>query len=199
MGVSVRTRHALRRLVAVVLLVGTAGLAGADSGQDALEACRNIVGDADRLACYDGISLDTVEPATPVVSDTAVTSEPPPVADVVPASHVPPGAEAAPEDGNVVQRGLLRLRSLFGRDAPEPVEQPVELQSIQGQVVEVTKLALGYHSITLEDGEVWRENEVEPRARYRVGDTVVIARGAFGSYNLSNERTGHRVKVRRIR
>ena len=46
---------------------------------------------------------------------------------------------------------------------------------------------------------MWRENEVEPRARYRLGDTVVIARGAFGSYNLSNERTGHRVKVRRIR
>ena len=79
------------------------------------------------------------------------------------------------------------------------MEKPPELQSITGQVVKIVKLARGNHSLTLEDGQVWRENEVKPRARYRVGDAVVIARGAFGAYNLSSERTGHRVKVRRIR
>ena len=61
------------------------------------------------------------------------------------------------------------------------------------------KLARDNHGLTLEDGQVWREIEVKRRARYRVGDAVVIARGALGSYNLSSERTGHRVKVRRIR
>ena len=193
----VSVRHALRSLATVALLVGAAGLEGADSARDALDACRNIVGDADRLACYDGIPVQTT-PATPDVSRTAVTSAPSTSPDVRPSAPVPPATQAAPEDGNVVQRGLLRLRGLFGRD-DQPAKQPVELQSIEGQVVKVTKLARGNHSITLEDGQVWRENEVEPRARYRVGDTVVIARGVFGSYNLSNERTGHRVKVRRIR
>ena len=204
MGVSFRARQIWCRGAAATLL-GWATLAGADSERDALEACRDIADDARRLACYDGIPLpatspqataavETVEaPVTPTMPDT------PPDRGPAPAQDVAPVADATGEDGNVVQRGLGRLRSLFGRETPEPMEKPPELQSITGQVVKIVKLARGNHSLTLEDGQVWRENEVKPRARYRVGDAVVIARGAFGAYNLSSERTGHRVKVRRIR
>lgn len=169
----------------MTLLLGAVALAGADSERDALETCRNIGDDARRLECYDGIALREAAP-------------PPTVPDTPPAPRVPPVPVAVPEDGNVVQRGLGRLRSLFGREEPPP-EKPPELQSIDAQVVEVVKLARGNHRLTLEDGQVWREIEVKPRARYRVGDHVEIARGALGSYNLSNERTGHRIKVRRVR
>ncbi|MDE0350006.1 MAG: hypothetical protein OXM56_09900 [Gammaproteobacteria bacterium] len=172
----------------MALLPGMAVLAGADSEQDALEACRSISEDARRLACYDGIPVPPTAPRPSAVAETAVTPAPP----------VAPTPAGAAEDANVVQRGLGRLRGLFGRDEPRP-EKPPELQSIDAQVVEVVKLARGNHRLTLEDGQVWREIEVKPRARYRVGDNVEIARGALGSYNLSNERTGHRIKVRRVR
>ena len=179
-------------------------LNGADPATDAFETCRNIADDVDRLACYDDIPLPATKPQAPAVADTVVTPAPrktpdtPPVPNPPSAPDVAPVAEATSEDDNVVQRSLGRLRGLFGRDEPAP-EKPPELQSIEGQVVRVVKLARGNHSLTLEDGQVWREIEVKPRARYRVGDAVVIARGAFGSYNLSSERTGHRVKVRRVR
>ena len=198
MGVSLRTRPPWRRGAAVTLLLGAAAVAGADSERDALEACRSIADDARRLACYDGILLPETAPQPPAVAETPVTPAPPAVPDTPPAPTVAPAPASASEDGNVVQRGLGRLRGLFGRDEP-PVEKPPELQSIDAQVVEVVKLARGNHRLTLEDGQVWREIEVKPRARYRVGDNVEIARGALGSYNLSNERTGHRIKVRRVR
>lgn len=195
MGVSLRTRPPWRRGAAVTLLLGAAAVAGADSERDALEACRSIADDARRLACYDGILLPETAPQPSAIAETVAVPEPPAVPDPPP---VAPAPASASEDGNVVQRGLGRLRGLFGRDEP-PVEKPPELQSIDAQVVKFVKLARGNHRLTLEDGQVWREIEVKPRARYRVGDNVEIARGALGSYNLSNERTGHRIKVRRVR
>ena len=198
MGVSLRTRHRWRRGVAVTVLLGISAVAAADQERNALEACRSISDDARRLACYDGIPVPPTAPRPAAVAETAETPAPPAVPDPPPAPSVAPASASASEEGNVVQRGLGRLRGLFGRDEP-PAEKPPELQSIDAQVVEVVKLARGNHRLTLEDGQVWREIEVKRRARYRVGDAVRIARGAFGSYNLSNERTGHRIKVRRVR
>ena len=198
MGVSFLARHIWRRGTAATVLLAAAVLAGADSERDALEACRDIADDARRLECYDGIPLPETPPQPSAVAETPATPVPPAVPEAPPAPSVAPAPASASEDGNVVQRGLGRLRGLFGRDET-PAEKPPELQSIDAQVVEVVKLALGNHRLTLEDGQVWREIEVKPRARYRVGDNVEIARGALGSYNLSNERTGHRIKVRRVR
>lgn len=198
MGVSFLARHIWRRRTAATVLLAAAVLAGADSERDALEACRDIADDARRLECYDGIPLPETPPQPSAVAETPATPVPPAVPEAPPAPSVAPAPASASEDGNVVQRGLGRLRGLFGRDEPR-VEKPPELQSIDARVVEVVKLARGNHRLTLEDGQVWREIEVKPRARYRVGDNVEIARGALGSYNLSNERTGHRIKVRRVR
>ena len=186
------------RKAAATLLVGAAAFASADSERDALEACRNIADDDRRLECYDDIPLQPPVARPSAVAETVAAPAPPTVPDAPPAPDVPAARATASEDGNVVQRGLGRLRGLFGRDEPA-VEKPPELDSIEAQVVSFVKLARGNHSLTLEDGQVWREIEVKRRARYRVGDAVVIARGALGSYNLSSERTGHRVKVRRIR
>ena len=200
MGGSFRARQIRCRGAAATVLLAAAALAGADAERDALEACRNIADDTRRLACYDGIpprAAAAVETVDSPVARTTPDAPPPPAPR--PAHDIATVTDATGEDSNVVQRSLGRLRSLFGRETPEPMEKPPELQSITGQVVKIVKLARGNHSLTLEDGQVWRENEVKPRARYRVGDAVVIARGAFGAYNLSSERTGHRVKVRRIR
>ena len=198
MGVSFRTRRGWRRLAAVTLLLGTASLAGANPEREALDACRNIADDDRRLKCYDDIPLQTPVATPSAVAETVAAPPSPAVPDAPPAPAVPAAPAAASEDGNIVQWGLGRLRGLFGREEPA-VEKPPELDSIEAQVVSFVKLARGNHSLTLEDGQVWREIEVKRRARYRVGDAVVIARGALGSYNLSSERTGHRVKVRRIR
>ena len=198
MGVSFRAHRAWRRGAAVTLLLGTASLAGANPEREALDACRNIADNDRRLKCYDDISLQTPVATPSAVAETVAAPPSPAVPDAPPAPTVPAAPAAASEDGNIVQRGLGRLRGMFGRDEPA-VEKPPELDSIEAQVVSFVKLARGNHSLTLEDGQVWREIEVKRRARYRVGDAVVIARGALGSYDLSSERTGHRVKVRRIR
>ena len=194
-----RTHRVPRGTAVATVLFGSVAFASGASTTDSLEACRNIVDDTERLACYDRIALPETSPATaaapePVATSARPTRDP----DPPPTPSDPPAGEGSREDGNVVQRGLGRLRGLFGRDEPA-VEKPPELDSIEAQVVNFVKLARGNHSLTLEDGQVWREIEVKRRARYRVGDAVVIARGALGSYNLSSERTGHRVKVRRIR
>ena len=168
-----------------------------------MEACRGIADDTTRLSCYDSIPLRPADPAgAPPVEPATV--EPAPLAEA-PAAPANDGVEAAgAAEPPTERRGFLRR--VFGRDrevsreqARESARQSEALDPIEGRVTEVVEVGYGRRRITLDDGQVWAETETRSRARYAVGDTVVISRGAFGSFNLVSERTGHRVKVRRLR
>jgi len=194
-------------MLAVALLSFPAALAE-ESIPAWMDACRGIADDTTRLACYDSIALHPADAAQAAPVRPA-TAEPAPVADAPLAE-----ATAVPSDDRVEaavaaepateRRGFLRR--VFGRDreasreqARERARQSEALAAIEGSVAEVEEVGYDRHRITLDDGQVWAETETRARARYAVGDTVVISRGAFGSFNLVSERTGHRVKVRRLR
>ena len=163
-------------LLAAMALTAAALPSAADAA-----ACAEIEDDAARLACYDQLAEPPKAPEPEAVAARPATNATEAVADGA------ADAEAAKESPGVFRR-------LFGAEKMRR-EQPL---AIKAEIVRVAKLARGNYQLTLADGQVWRENEYERRTSYREGDIVVISRGAIGSYNLRNERTGHSNKVRRI-
>ena len=57
----------------------------------------------------------------------------------------------------------------------------------------------GNFQITLDNGQVWRENEYEPNTTYAVGDQVTVEADFMGTQVLRNQRTRQSARVRRVR
>ena len=69
-----------------------------------------------------------------------------------------------------------------------------DLKEMTAKIRYVSAHADGRGWFTLENGQVWRQVELDPSFRVRPGDTVRITRGLFGSYFMSlNTHTNTRV------
>jgi len=57
--------------------------------------------------------------------------------------------------------------------------------------------ARGSFTVTLQNGQVWRQVNGEdlPKARFHIGEKVTIQPGVLGSYNLKTDRNSHPYKV----
>jgi len=178
------------------------------TAQDATELadCARIADQAARLACYDDLAAGEMPAAESAHADAdsapletpSTQGAAPTTAPVASRNQQPDAAQAAAEPAaeTPAKRGFLRR--LIRRDratGKSGAEEPV----VAGEIVRVAKLPLGNHQITLENGQVWRENEREMRTSYAVGDRITVFAAAFGSFNLTNERTGQSIKARRVK
>ena len=141
---------------------------------DRLFECRAIADDAARLACFDGA-----------------------VGAVFAARESRELVIAEREQVEEAKRGLFGLNlpkiRLFGGgdDAQEASELTATLAS-------ATMMGNGLYIFELEDGARWVETEKGVgRKRYERGDTIVISKGALGSYKakVNGQRA---MRVRRI-
>lgn len=88
----------------------------------------------------------------------------------------------------------------FGKPRPHPSE--VEVEQIVATVRELSKTVRGRALFVLDNGQVWRQLDAddvqvaEPASGGAM--KVTIARGFFGSYNLTIEGHNGLVRVRRI-
>lgn len=157
--------------IALLLLMMPAGAQAQDLPAQ-LTACLAIPGVLQRLACYDrvahGISPRNVPAQRPAAS--------------APMAYVPPVASAAaPIPATAPAPGLGSER--LPRQASAPSRRPQELLA---GVASLRYDARGRFTITLDNGQVWRQLE---------GDTAVltgarisevrISHGALGSYDLN--------------
>jgi hypothetical protein len=146
---------------------------------EALVRCRTIADQAERLQCF----------------DTAAAN-----------------LEAAAErrDVVVVDRQQVRegRRRLFGLALPripifgggdEDEEDEDRIDTVEGVVASASQDGMGHWTVALQDGAVWTQTDNRPLAlRPRAGQTVVINRGAMGSFMMRiNNQPG--VRARRIR
>ena len=158
------------RKYAIAALIATFGATDAlaqDSLPSQLTACLQINGMLQRLACYDRVA-HAVAPAPrsvpaqrPVASAAPVMVAPPPVA-------TPPtglGSERLPRTASAVPR---------------------RAQELVAGVSGITYDARGRFTITLDNGQVWRqlEGDTSVLSGSRIS-TVRISRGALGSYDLN--------------
>lgn len=65
-------------------------------------------------------------------------------------------------------------------------------------ITDVQSNARDIDFVELDNGHVWRENE-DSHVRFVVGREVKIEEGIFGSYNLTMQGSGKKVKVKRVK
>ncbi|MEL7185037.1 MAG: hypothetical protein AAFN50_01220 [Pseudomonadota bacterium] len=64
-------------------------------------------------------------------------------------------------------------------------------------VAAISKSATNKLTITLDNGQVWRQID-STKLRLKVGDTVIIRAKSFGSFKLSKETGNRSIRVKRL-
>ena len=161
-----------RNIATLLFILVSATAAGAqDSLPSQVTACLQITGMLQRLACYDRVA-HAISPAPATRSNPV----PKPLASAPPAAAgaVPPVAVMAPPSG----LGSERL--------PQAVSPSRVPQQLLAGVASISYDARGHFTVTLDNGQVWRqlEGDTTMLTGSRIS-TVRITRGALGSYDLN--------------
>lgn len=156
----------------------------AESLQAQLAHCVRITGLLQRLACYDGVVKDagiTVPASTrpaPASPYASVQAAPVPV----PMMAAPALASAAPVNA------APPAASSFGSESLPRARMPPKgsARAITADVASLTFDGTGHFTVTLDNGQVWRQLSGDMSIlRQTQVSSVHIARSVFGSYDLS--------------
>ncbi len=149
--------------------------------------CAAIAHPSERLSCYDGI-----HGPTPPISDSETMASKPTV-------ETPTADPALTPDAKQRRASVARLDDekfpLNSDAANTPKREPL---SMQAKIVKLQKSGQGKMLITLNNDQIWQETR-KSSVHYRIGATIVIKAGAFGSNNLTLEGQNRISKVKRIR
>lgn len=182
--IPVNARGWLGLLLAAVLLTSLTVRA------DEPRRCAALDDDRARLACYDSIFR---RPATTAPVDAPSIDAP--AAAGTPARAVAAAPAAATAANTEADFGLTEAAKRAR--APEESRERFP-ESISGTVAKVARQPAGELILTLENGQVWTQLQVDARARVAVGDTVTIKKAALGSHLLVTEGR-YATRVRRVK
>jgi hypothetical protein len=145
--------------------------ARAATGSDGA-SCVAVSDDAARLACYDraygrNAPGKTAATAAPAAAATAARAAP---------------APAAPKDP-VAEFGLTEAAKQ-AKDPAKAAEAAKAPTSVTAKVISVRFKKYGEFVVTLDNAQVWEQNEPMSSAIVRVGDTVTVKKAVLGSYTL---------------
>lgn len=177
-------------VLTLTLLAGAAQAAGTDP-----HSCVSITGDAARLSCYDKAMGRTpapakvVTPAKPVAKPAAE-----PAAKATDATPTLPASQTT-----TAQFGSEQLAEPEGAHHKKKA-----LDKITGVIASHTMTPFGKFTITLTNGQVWKQYQGDSSGRpvmfpHHKDLHVTITRGLFGSYNLTIEGSDLIYKVKRIK
>ena len=199
----------IRGMAITLALCLSASAALADAKDDVLSAmvkCANTSGKAARLKCFDA--------ASPALRALFIA---PGLQGSLPQAAAPAssGRQAAEQNDSTFgldfggRKSPQTTPEEFGSEtvaAPTPAPEaarPKEVDEIQARVTDYATTSLGKVIVFLDNGQVWRQMESDPstlRLRQNPSDnTVVIKRGAFGSYSLIANKHGALIKVQRTK
>jgi hypothetical protein len=142
-----------------------------------------------RLVCFDReVAKYTQSSARVAPTPTAPARVSPPAATVVP---TPPPVASQPGDDFGVAGQLARKRKEAKEDAGEAVKE------LNASVSSLSKKPYGELVVTLDNGQVWQQNEAKSSFVIKEGETVVIKPAKFGSFMLTTG-SGATTRVHRI-
>jgi hypothetical protein len=164
-------------------------------------ACLRVTDAGQRLACYDQ-SVAALLPAT------TVAAPPAPVAATTPAVKAPPAAPAPPPVAAPKVAPAVAAAAPAAAPAPAPTFGQEQLSSKQrppadpaDQTLHAKVTALrtpipDTYRITLDNGQVWQQQESRFGFSLTAGDSVTLGKGAMGSYRLWRDADGPKAWVR---
>jgi hypothetical protein len=179
----------LSHWVTPLLLVTAASAAvAAEPSTEAARQCTQLKDSLERLVCYDRVFM------APAVSQPPVTPpqvSPEPVPAPVPAP-APPVVIAPPPPPPV---------------ATTPVPQPAPARPatqqtpdvVEAKITGLKELRREVYVFMLDNGQAWQQGEAVGVLDARIGDAVVIKKGAFGGYMLELRKGSPRMRVSRLK
>ncbi len=178
--------------VTPLLLVTAASTAlAAEPSAEAARQCTQMKDSLERLVCYDRIFM---APAT-------VEMAPRQVAPPAPAPAAAPPVLIAPPPPPPVVSNPAPQPAPVPATAPAPV-RPAVLETpdrVEAKVAGLKELRREVYVFFLDNGQVWQQGEAVGVLDARVGDAVLIRKGAFGGYMLEFTKGSPRVRVSRLK
>jgi hypothetical protein len=178
--------------VAILSIAAWASVAAAQAPSD-IARCTAIGSNTERLACYDKLFAHPEEKKMPEGEPKASQSN---AASGAPAATATAAAESA---ATQAKSGI----DDFGLDGRKPGEQhpaePKGPDQIEARVTQVTTQPRGEAVLTLDNGQVWQQQEYDWHLAFESGDDVLIKRGLLKSYRLQQKGNNRSTPVTRIR
>jgi hypothetical protein len=158
-----------------MMLVGSAALA-AEGTLESAQRCAQVQDSLQRLVCYDRV----FPPGQAPVATAPVRQPAPAVATPAPAAEF--GADSVP-----------RTEQQRQTEAPP--------RSLSAAVTSVRQTRPNVYRMTLDNGQVWDQMDMDGTFSVEEGDTVQIERGRMGGYRVSRTSRGGTgwVRVNRIK
>jgi len=154
-----------------------AGPASATDIRAELDTCRSLADDAARLACYDRAAGRIL--AQPAAPEPATAAAAPAAATPAAAAPATAAAAASTEDD------FGRERVLAAEEAKRQEQQTREIGELSATVTDIDTRMDGLMTITLDNGQVWRQTRPDSMFRLKTGDRINIQPGAMKSFILS--------------
>lgn len=147
------------------------------------------------------VTVITATPTKPISkSATPSTALPTPVAAIAaiaPEIATPSMAQNRSASASEKANAKVNNEADFGMAEKVLRERKAEMQSINAQVSAVQKSIAGNNTITLANNQRWSQTGSRS-IRIKVGDTVVISRGAIGSFMMKKQGTSRTIRVKRV-
>lgn len=173
----------MRRVLLSAFLV----LSSAAGAQDALIKCRAIANNAERLACYDAIAVDSPRaPAASASGRPAAASAP----NAASAATNNAAATAAPSHSPA-----LPATATFGLTQRSP---DADIKAVDTEIVGTFDGWGPSTRIRLRNGQTWQIDDGSTGVCGCTNPKVRVSRGLFGVFYLEIEGKGHAPKVRRV-
>ncbi len=170
-------KNILLALVVACLFYPTLLTASEKTLEARLQDCVQMVDNLNRLACFDNLARNVrVDFSSTASTDDVVTDK----------NTALPAPKQQIDDF---------AKTHLASSASEKVK---EIQEITAQIVKLTKLIRGQYTLTLDKEQV-RQQKDRPQLTLKVGQRVVIAKGALGSFYLKKSGSRKRIQVRRIK
>jgi hypothetical protein len=199
---------ALAWIAAVSCQIGTAWADPNDDAIAGLQRCKSVGDDKARLACYDSLATPTQTAA----AQSPETAQSPPASSF--GQTAPTKAEekswfgfdmsglfgSSPSQQTTPQQfGSEKLPSTRAREEAASTE----LDQISARVTNYAYTPFGKFIVFLDNGQIWKQIEGDSGQavfhKTPTDNTVVIARGLIGSYNLYVNGSSATFKVDRIK
>jgi hypothetical protein len=170
---------------------------------EAMRACQAEADDARRLACYDRVTgraqpKPTVASAAPKASAPAAAPKPTPAAAAPSVAAPTAAATVATPAASTAEENFGRERAMAAEEERRKTEESRELGELSALVTDIDTRMDGLRTITLDSGQVWRQNTPDSKFRLNAGDRVRIQPGSLKSFILSGP-TNRSTRVTRVK
>lgn len=175
----------------LLLCCGMSVYAKNQSVADAISSCATQKNSLQRLVCYDRIHTQLHN-----YSDVVLNKHPAPessdsVSSGKPSTPISTSTPVTPHNEGIATT-VNKTQETFGQRA-------VTADTMQAVIMDIKTNRNGYKTITLTNGQVWKQMRSEDRAKLSVGQTVTFEKGVFGAIYMSAENSNRQLSVKRIK